>query len=385
MKFFPARIFPLLLVSFLTKSVTAQSPSTKSSTGSVKVTPDVVKAKPLLDPESVPLKNPLQSQIAKEDKPLGEDAVRLQIFLDQANFGPGVIDGKPGLFTENAVKAWNEVHGHSLDNWTAVMAAAKRSVPEPVVTATVPDILGKWVNPRLTNDRILQSKEKRLGYRSAAELMAERYHTDIEFLLEINNAKKINGLKVGSEILVPNVKPFEIEAIAGIQHKRDELKAQRHVVVDTKRNQLRIFEAAPAALVIEENPDENAVAPAKPAANRSLIASFPITPGKPQFIHYGMWEVRTQVEFPTWSYDKLLLHTGKRNPDKSQIYQLPPGPNCPVGVIWCGLSKSGIGLHGTSDPETIGRAQSAGCIRLSNWDAIRLPTLISPGSSVEIR
>jgi lipoprotein-anchoring transpeptidase ErfK/SrfK len=137
--------------------------------------------------------------------------------------------------------------------------------------------------------------------------------------------------------------------------------------------------------VIEENPDENAVAPAKPAANRSLIASFPITPGKPRFIHYGMWEVRTQVEFPNWSYDKLLLHTGKRNPDKSQVYQLPPGPNCPVGVIWCGLSKSGIGLHGTSDPETIGRAQSAGCIRLSNWDAIRLPSLISPGSSVEIR
>ncbi len=385
MKFFLARILPLLLASFLTKSVTAQSPSTQSSPGAVKAKPEAVQVKPLLDPESVPLAKPLESNVAMQDKPQGEDAVQLQIFLDQANFGPGVIDGKPGLFTENAVKAWNEVNGHPLDDWTAVMAAAKKSVAEPIVTATVPDILGKWVNPRLTNNRILQSKEKRLAYRSAAELMAERYHTDIEFLLEINNAKKINGLKVGSEILVPNVKPFEIEAIAGVQHKRDETKAQRHVVVDTKRNQLRIFEAAPAALVIEENPGENSAAPAKPVANRSLIASFPITPGKPRFIHYGMWEVRTQVEFPNWSYDKLLLHTGKRNPDKSQIYQLPPGPNCPVGVIWCGLSKSGIGLHGTSDPETIGRAQSAGCIRLSNWDAIRLPTLVSPGSSVEIR
>jgi lipoprotein-anchoring transpeptidase ErfK/SrfK len=67
------------------------------------------------------------------------------------------------------------------------------------------------------------------------------------------------------------------------------------------------------------------------------------------------------------------------------VFDLPPGPNSPVGVIWCGLNKSGIGLHGTADPETIGRAQSAGCIRLANWDAIRLPNFISPGSSVEIR
>jgi lipoprotein-anchoring transpeptidase ErfK/SrfK len=56
-----------------------------------------------------------------------------------------------------------------------------------------------------------------------------------------------------------------------------------------------------------------------------------------------------------------------------------------VGIIWNGTSRSGIGLHGTSDPETIGRARSAGCIRLANWDAIRLPKLIRPGASVEIR
>jgi len=385
MKFFLARILSLLLASFLTNSVSAQIPSTKRSPGAVKAKPEAMLVQPLLDPESVPMVKPLENNVAMLNKAQGADAVRLQIFLDQSNFGPGVIDGKPGLFTENAVKVWNEVNGYPLDDWTAVMAAAKKSVTEAIVAATVPDIVGKWVNPRLTNDRILQSKEKRLGYRSVAELMAERYHTDMEYLLEINTAKKVIGLKVGSEILVPNVKPFEIEAIAGVQHKRDEIKAQRHVVVDTKHNQLRIFEAAPLALVIKENPDETAVAPSKPAANRSLIASFPITPGKPRFIHYGMWEMRTQVEFPYWSYDKLLLETGKRNPDKSHIYQLPAGPNCPVGVIWCGLSKSGIGLHGTSDPETIGRAQSAGCIRLSNWDAIRLPTLISPGSSVEIR
>ena len=350
----------------------------------IKVTPQAIKVTPLLDPESTPLAKPLESDATVQGKPTGDDAIRLQIFLDQLNFGPGVIDGKPGLFTEHAVKAWNEVNGHPLEDWTAVIAAANKAVAQPFIVAKVPDVIAKWVNGKLPNDRIMQSKEKRLSYRSTGELMAERFHTDVDYLLEINGAKIIYNLKVGSELKVPNVKPFTIENVAEIQYQKDETKAQRHVVIDTKRNQLRIFEAAPAARVVEENPD-GTIKESPPTANRSLIATFPITPGKKQFIHYGMWEVKTCVEFPGWRYDKSLLETGKRSKDKSKVYDLPSGPNSPVGVMWCGLSKSGIGMHGTADPETIGRAQSAGCIRLANWDAIRLPTFISPGTTAEIR
>lgn len=377
---------PLFIAAnlLMTVCLLAQEP-TPSYPDAVLVKPGAIKVKPMLDPESIPLAKPLESDVAVQGKPTGDDAVKLQIFLDQLNFGPGVIDGKPGLFTEHAVKAWNEVNGHPIDDWVAVLAEARKSVSEPFTTGIVPDILVKWVNPKLPNDRILQSKTKRLSYRSAGELMAERYHTDLEYLLELNGAKKLFNLKAGSQIKVPNVTPFLIEKITGIQHKTDEAKAQRHVVVDTKRNQLRIFEATPVALVVEEEPADGTVAPAKPAANRSLIATFPITPGKERFIHYGMWEVRNCVEFPSWRYDKSLLETGKRSTDQSKVYDLPSGPNSPVGIMWCGLSKSGIGLHGTADPETIGRAQSAGCIRLSNWDVIRLPSLISPGTTVEIR
>jgi lipoprotein-anchoring transpeptidase ErfK/SrfK len=378
MKSLTPSLISLLLLLAPAFAQTPQLPQQKA----ILVKPNIIRAVPLLDPESIPLAKPLESDAALKGKPQGADAVRLQIFLDQQHFGPGVIDGKPGLFTEHAVMSWNEVNGHALHDWTTVQTAAQQSVSQHLITVTVPNLTAKWVNPKLSNDRIAQSKTQRLSYRSVGELMAERYHTDVDFLIELNGAKKIYALKEGSELFVPNVTPFEIEKIAGIQHPREETKAQRHVVVDTKRNQMRIYEAAPVALIVAE--DDAAVA-AKPVANRSLIASFPITPGKPQFIHYGMWEMRTCVEFPNWRFDKSLLETGKRSKDPSKVYDLPSGPNSPVGVIWCGLSKSGIGLHGTADPETIGRAQSAGCIRLANWDAIRLPTLIRPGSSVEIR
>jgi len=318
-----------------------------------------------------------------DQKPVGDDAVRLQIFLDQSNFGPGVIDGKPGQFTELAVKSWNEVNGHAIDDWTAVNEAARKAVPNPFANAIIPSAAKEWVDPSLPTARSLQAKKKRMSYRSYIEFMSERYHTDVPYLVSLNPNRKVYGLKSGDSLIVPNVTPFEIEKLSGARYEPDPLLPQlveRHVVVDTRINQVRIFEAAPAALVIAEPGQETA--PVRARGNRALLASFPITPGKPKFIKLGTWKLMNMVELPVWRYDQQLLDTGKRS---NNAINIPGGPNSPVGVIWNGTSRSGIGLHGTSDPETIGRARSAGCIRLANWDAIRLPNIIRPGATIEIR
>lgn len=310
--------------------------------------------------------------------PKGDDAVRLQIFLDKSNFGPGVIDGKIGQFSKLAVQSWNELHGHPPDDWTAVNTAARKAVPKPFATAIVPDVVEKWVDPELSYEKSEQAKAKRMSYRSNAEFMSERYHTDIPYLIELNPGKNIWALKPRDAITVPNVMAFQIEDLTGAAFKKNETLSQRHAVVDTKLNQVRIYEANLRALVVAD-PDSST--PAR-VANQSLIAAFPINPGKPQFIRYGKWEMLNSVELPVWRYDQQLLETGKRSNNSLNI---PGGPNNPVGVLWAGLSKPGIGMHGTSDPETIGRSQSAGCIRLANWDIVRIPQLLRPGCSVEIR
>jgi lipoprotein-anchoring transpeptidase ErfK/SrfK len=335
----------------------------------------VVRAIPVLPDETEP--EATQPELSPIDqKPTGDDAVRLQIFLDQSDFGPGIIDGKIGQFSELAVQSWNEVQGHPSGSWTAVNIAARREVPNPFAVAVVPDHAADWVNPNLSFKKSEQAKAKKMSYRSLAEFMSERYHTDIPYLIELNTSSKINTLKVRDTIIVPNIAAFQIEDLTGAAFKADETLSQRHAVVDTKLNQIRIYEANPKALVIA---DPNAPAS---VANQSLIAAFPITPGKPQFIRYGKWEMRNAVELPVWRYDQQLLDTGKRS---NNALHIPGGPNNPVGVLWCGLNKPGIGLHGTSDPETIGRSQSAGCIRLANWDIVRIPKLLRPGCSVEIR
>ncbi|MGJ8643807.1 MAG: L,D-transpeptidase family protein [Luteolibacter sp.] len=353
-----------------------------SPVSDIPVQPDVALANPTEKKEIKSLSQTPEAENSKSnpiDKiPEGDDAVRLQIFLDEANFGPGVIDGKIGQFSKLAVRSWNELHGHPLDSWTAVNIAAQNAVPNPFATAIVPEVVEKWVNPNLPYEKPEQAKEKRMSYRSNAEFMSERYHTDVPYLTELNPGKNIWSLKPRETIIVPNVKAFQIENLTGAVFKEDDTLSLRHAVIDTKLNQVRIYQPNPRALVVAD-PDSDT--PAR-VANQSIIAVFPITPGKPEFIRYGKWEMKNAVELPVWRYDQQLLDTGIRGTESLNI---PGGPNNPVGVLWCGLSKPGIGMHGTSDPETIGRSQSSGCIRLANWDIVRIPMLLRPGCSVEIR
>jgi lipoprotein-anchoring transpeptidase ErfK/SrfK len=129
--------------------------------------------------------------------------------------------------------------------------------------------------------------------------------------------------------------------------------------IDTKTNMLEIFEAD------------------------KLVAAYPVTIGSSQTASpIGEWKVRGVAKLPRFRYDKEMLKHGQRS---GNFHVLPPGPNSPVGVIWIALNKKGIGLHGTNEPETIGRAASHGCVRLTNWDVVRLAQKVKAGVPVSIQ
>jgi len=302
-----------------------------------------------------------------------EDAMRLQVFLDKKLFGPGVIDGKPGHFTQLAIQNYNQSLGRPLND-PRVLEEAKQEVPTVFATAIVPRFVADFVDSSLPYNRPEQAKRKAMAYRSVGEFMAERYHMSEDFLVELNGSKAVNNAKAGSPLKVMNVEPFLIEKLKeGKGNKHDPVLSARHVVVDTEVKQVLIYD-----LVVPKVNSDGSTMIAKP----KLIASFPITPGKVKFIPKGFWNLKNSIELPVWRYDQKLLDTGVRGKESLSI---PAGPNNPVGVIWNGLTKSGIGLHGTNNPVTIGRARSAGCIRMSNWDAIRFPTLVRPGAVVVVR
>ena len=341
------------------------------------------------EPEAILVKGqrPLVAR-AVNAKPEGRDAVvRLQIFLDEKLYGPGFIDGKAGNFTTRAAYAYSRAKGRSPDAWDALMRDVEAQLGETYATAVVPEIASEYVNPNLPRSRAAQAEFKQMSYRSYYEFMAERYHTSEDFLIELNDKSKVWGMKPRDAIVVPNVEPFLIEEFkSGRTWGEDPGLSDRTVIIDTNSNQIFVYgpgsgpavTGTNAATIIVEDEEEEA------GAHRKLLAVFPITPGKRQFIHHGEWKIKNMVAFPTWGYDQQFLDTGVRSP-RSEVLQIPGGPNNPIGVIWCGLTKSGIGIHGTSSPRTIGRSVSAGCIRLSNWDAGRFPNLVRPGAKAVIR
>jgi lipoprotein-anchoring transpeptidase ErfK/SrfK len=114
-----------------------------------------------------------------------------------------------------------------------------------------------------------------------------------------------------------------------------------------------------------------------------IVACFPCTPGSAKFpVPEGTWKITSNTLMPYFRWDKSVLETGVRS---ENAHLLPPGPNSPVGIVWMGINRPSLGIHGTNSPDRIGRNESSGCIRLANWDAFLLCQLVKKGTPVEVR
>lgn len=115
-------------------------------------------------------------------------------------------------------------------------------------------------------------------------------------------------------------------------------------------------------------------------AGGKLVAEFTVTSGSSHDpLPIGEWKVNGVTRNPPFHYNPDLFWDAKATDEKAT---LPPGPNGPVGVVWIDINKEHYGIHGTPEPQTIGRTESHGCVRLTNWDAARLAQMVSPGTKV---
>jgi len=302
--------------------------------------PEPVRAVPFRQAAPAPTPKPTPKVFVALPNYNEETATRLQIFLDNNNFGPGKIDGKMGEFFRKALISFK--HARAQRETGVVDQAMLDQVPQTFTTYVIKE----------------QAKLKFLPYTSLLEFVAERFHSAETYLQKLNPGMDWKHLEPGDELKVPNVMPFEIENVAEQRIPAKPEFAARKIYVDTKERLLEVFD------------------------NDKLVCVFPITPGSTALpAPVGTWKIQGAATWPWFRYDEGMLNYGVRT---ENYYNLPPGPNNLVGVLWMSLNKTGIGIHGTNNPETIGRAASHGCIRLANWDAARVKDLISVGNTVII-
>lgn len=299
------------------------------------------------------------------DSPTRMEIVRVQILLDRAGFRPGKLDGLGGEFTQKSAERYAQAKGLTLP-------LDLSSVPTPYREYTVTEEDTAWIGPQ-AREPSAQEKLKAMLYASLWELVAEKFHCDLDFLRELNPQIPEDKLTVGTTLRVPDVEEFRLPDVKALELKRrEEAKAREASPMppDPTAPQYNLVLLRRERLIEVYDGD-------------MIVACFPCTPGSAKTpVPLGNWRIIGNILLPYFRWDKSVLESGVRS---DTAYNLPPGPNNPVGIVWMGLNRPSVGMHGTPNPDQIGRNESHGCIRLANWDAFTLSQLVRKGTGVEVR
>jgi lipoprotein-anchoring transpeptidase ErfK/SrfK len=281
------------------------------------------------------------------------DLVGFQVLLDRQGISPGQIDGRPGANFSHALAALQTAKKlqssgkPDCETWKALGG----DTAEPTVTTytiTEDDVKGPFarIPPKLADQAGLDA----LGYQSITEELGERFHSSPALLAQLNRGVPMSA---GKAIKVPAVTPFDPAA-----------KSPR--------------DAEAGDVTIQVSREESALRATR--ADGTLVFFAPVSSGS---IHDplppGDWKVTGVAAHPVFHYNPDLFWDAKPKDEKATI---KAGPNNPVGVVWVALNLEHYGIHGTPEPGNIGHTESHGCVRLTNWDAAHLATLVKPGTAV---
>ena len=298
--------------------------------------------------------------------PIDGTVFHSQVLLDVAGFPAGVIDGKKGMSFRQALRGFQDSRGLAV---TGVLDAPTRQAllsenrASTVMVKLSPDqVAGPFINP-IPQDTAEKAKLPGLYYRNMLEKVAEEFHTTPATIVALNGPTALIG--AGQTLRLPNVVPTS--RTYGNSAKGDVVALMNLLNVpagDISGTSILVDKSEGVLKVLGEGD--------------KIVAQFPVTMGSTYDpLPLGNWKVTTYAYLPPFHYQPDLFWDAKDKGAPDQM--LKPGPNGPVGVAWLDLNKEHYGIHGTPSPETIGRAESHGCIRMTNWDVLRLSQMLKPG------
>ncbi|MEO7247708.1 MAG: L,D-transpeptidase family protein [Novosphingobium sp.] len=356
--------------------------------------------------EALAAHDPATGAVVAQDIPdsAARPVMQAQVVLDRLGFTPGVVDGKEGLSTRNAVSGFQEANGLTatgqLDEATLKALSQWNNIPATRVV-TIPDEFAAGPFYAVPKDPADQAKLPALTYETLDEKLAERFHTTIATLQGLNPGGMPAGMKPvpGATASAPpeaipsaSASPITgpVPGPASIFHAGQQIRvpniggdaivagAVADAVWLNTLETLGVGTGQPKAAKIVVSKSKGTLKAYDQGGK--LVAVYTATMGSTHDpLPLGEWKIQGISHNPPFHYNPALFWNAKPGSEKAL---LPAGPNGPVGVVWIDLSKPHYGIHGTPHPETIGRAESHGCVRLTNWDVARLAQMVSTKTQV---
>jgi lipoprotein-anchoring transpeptidase ErfK/SrfK len=282
-----------------------------------------------------------------EPRPV-ESVLEAQVELHRRGFSCGSIDGVAGAQTAAALRAFQRAAGIRETGWLdtptrellrITLPALDQHVVSPEDLADLRPVPTTWLG---------KSEQPNLGYATALERIAERYRANPKLLQRLNPEVDWEALTAGTVLSVPGV----VQALIA--------RPAAHVVIRLEARELELFDS-----------------------EGRVIAHFPVSIARRvEKRPVGELHIKVAIRDPNFTFDPEVFTESAEAKELGRKLIVPPGPNNPVGRAWIGLDLPGYGIHGTPDPEKVGRTESHGCFRLANWDALTLLDVVRVGTPV---
>jgi hypothetical protein len=277
----------------------------------------------------------------------------LQIALAREGFSPGSVDGTSGSQTQSALLAYQTSKGLPQTGVFDALTAQRLTIKDPVfVTRTLNATDFTAIAPKPQSWRA-RGELDQLRYNSLLEEIAEQAQCDPDYIVSLNPTTNWNQLAIGDSVRIPNIPPVRLQS---------ELAA--YIRISLSKRTLQIF-----------------------SADNHLLFHCPVSIARrvdkrPS----GELRVKVLVDNPNYTFNPAILTGTAQREGITQKFVIQPGPNNPVGSAWIGLNLPSYGIHGTPEPEKVGRTESSGCFRLANWNAqtvlhaahVNMPIYVDP-------
>jgi lipoprotein-anchoring transpeptidase ErfK/SrfK len=285
----------------------------------------------------------------ESDRPV-ETVLETQVELHRRGFSCGAIDGVMGAQTAAALRAFQRAAGLKETGAVDDDTRSQLRLSAPMLTTHIlreEEI--STLNP-LPKTWLEKSQQTSLAFASVLELIAERYRASPRLVRRLNPQIDWEAVAANAVVNVPAVE---------------------RVVFSGRAAELRIRLEARELEAFD--------------AEGRVLAHFPVSIArKAEKRPVGELRITVVIREPNYTFDPEVYPESEEAKQLDRKLIIPPGPNNPVGRAWIGLNLPGYGIHGTPDPEKVGRTESHGCFRLANWDAIALAGIVSVGLRVMV-